>query len=114
MELASTMWREGKLAARSLFRNKGLSTLCVLTITVGLGMNLQVFSIVNTVVLEPIGFDEQDRVVILWKQDVTRDSHPHEISFPNFPDWRARSSALTDMAAMGSDQRQLKLPPDED
>ncbi len=96
------LWQEIRHALRSLYRNAGLSAAAIATLAVGLGMNVGVFSLVNTVLLRPFAFPEQDRLVILWEQDLTRDQHLHEVSFPNFQDWKTQSSLFDDMAAMGS------------
>jgi len=65
-------------------------------------MNLAVFSVVKTVVLRLFPFADQERLVIIWEQDTSRDSYLHEVSYPNFLDWHAQSESFAEMAAMGS------------
>ena len=102
LPFADTLRQDVCVAARGLYRNAGLGVVAVLTLAIGLGMNLAVFSVVNTVLLRPFPFTAQDRLVIMWEQDLARDEHLHEVSFPNFRDWRAQSQSFEDMAAMGS------------
>src|SRR5258708_11270016 len=52
-------------AARTLRRSRGYTAIAVLTLALGLGANVAVFSVVNALVLRPQAFPDPERVVLL-------------------------------------------------
>lgn len=56
---------EGRQAARSLTRAPGFAALAVLSLGLGLGVTTAVFTVVKQVLLDPLGFPEADRLVVL-------------------------------------------------
>lgn len=86
-------------ALRSL-RWSPLYTFVVLaTLTLGIGANTAIFTLVNAVLIEPLGYSEPDRVVRLWgmREGVPKDSGT--IAYLNFIDVRERSEAFAAAAA---------------
>ena len=52
-------------AARTLRRNPGFLAVVVLTLGFGIGINTATFSIVNAVLIRPLGYQEPDRLVTI-------------------------------------------------
>src|SRR5947207_6645770 len=59
------IWRDIRFACRSLRKQLGFSVPALLSLTLGIGANTAVFSVVNTVLLEPIPAPDAARVVVL-------------------------------------------------
>jgi len=82
---------------RSMRRNAGLTCTAVLVMALGIGANSAVFSVVNAVLLKPLGYQHPDRIVSLssaWKQK--GDQGP--VSAPDFQDWHDQSDTFATLA----------------
>ena len=87
-----------KFAFRQLRKNPGFTAAAVLTLALGIGANTALFSVVNGVLLRPLSFQEQDRLVTLWESNPARGVEQQNVSPPNLADWQTQSSTLEEMA----------------
>jgi putative ABC transport system permease protein len=87
-----------KFALRQLLKNPGFTTVAVLTLALGIGANTALFSMVNGVLLRPLPFREQERLVTLWESSPVQGNDQMAISPPTFADWKAQSSSFEDLA----------------
>src|SRR5579872_4367189 len=87
-----------KFAFRQLLRNPGFSALIVLVLALGIGANTALFSVVNGVLLRPLPFHQQDRLVTLWESNPLRGIEQQRVSPPTLADWQAQSHSFGDIA----------------
>jgi len=83
---------------RLLLRRPGFSAVVVLTLAFGIGANTAVFSVINSVIFEPLPYGSPDGLVMLWETDRLTSQCP--VSGPNFLDWREQSQSLVDVGAI--------------
>jgi putative ABC transport system permease protein len=96
---AGSVWQEIRLAARRLVRARGLTLAVVLTLGLGIGATSALFSVVNSVLLRPLPFDDADELVVVWETRYAQDGSDVTVSLGNFEDWRRHNTVFQEMAA---------------
>ncbi len=86
-----------RLAVRTLRRTPGWTAVVVLTLALGIGLNSAVFSVVNAYLFRPLPYPGADRLVFLGMSTPTLNL-PHELSFPDFLDYRAERDVFEALA----------------
>ncbi|HEV8366340.1 MAG TPA: ABC transporter permease [Pyrinomonadaceae bacterium] len=95
-----SLLKDLRYGIRGLLKQPGFSAIAVLTLALGIGANTAIFSVVQSVLLRPLPFPDQDRVVVGWKQDSNIHNPFIELSVAEIKDWRTQSQSFTDLAAM--------------
>ncbi len=55
-----------RYAIRTLWRNPTFAAITVVTLALGIGANTAVFSVINSVLLRPLPYEEADRLTLIW------------------------------------------------
>jgi putative ABC transport system permease protein len=88
-----------RYAVRLLRKTPVFTCAAVATLALGIGANTTIFSLVQTMLLEPLPYQDPDRVVMVW-EDRTAAGFPRNTPAPaNYRDWRTMNRSFTDMAA---------------
>ena len=95
----STLLNDIKYAFRQLFRSPGFAGATMLVLTLGIGINSAIFSVVNTVLLRPLPFEEPERLALIWQTNKTNGDMRCQVSYPNIEDWRLGSQVFEGIAA---------------
>jgi predicted permease len=88
--------QDTRYGARMLVKSPGFAFVAILTLTLGIGANTALFSVVNGVLLNPLPYPKPDQLVTLHESKPNFDSG--SISFPNFRDWRNENRTFSAMA----------------
>jgi hypothetical protein len=92
--------RNIRIAFRRFRRAPGFTAVAVITIALGIGANVAIFTVVDTVLLEPLPYDRPDELVVLWEWHQPRDRRENVANPGNFKAWRERSSSFSTMTAV--------------
>ncbi len=96
-----TVLQDLRYAFRSLRKSPGFTAAALLTLGLGIGANVAIFSVVNAVLLRPLPYPSAERLMMVWGR------HPQigreAASLPDFLDWRAQAASFEDLAALDPD-----------
>jgi putative ABC transport system permease protein len=95
----TTVWllQDFRLAARMLLKHKRFALTAILTLAVGIGANIAMFSVIDAVLLRPLPYGQPDRLVKLWEQ---RAGIPRgRVSWADYADWSAQNHVFEATAA---------------
>jgi len=104
---------ELRIAARLLRARPLFAIVAILTLAVGIGANAAVFSVINTILLRPLPYNEPDRLVSLYSRYLPSSGYDYSyfaLSGPEFTDVRARVAGFSAAAAYDFSFRNLTLP----
>ena len=73
-------------AFRTLRRQPTFVLVALLTLALGIGANTAIFSVIKTVVLNPLPYQSPERIAVLW--EVNPDGNQGPVSVPTYEDWK--------------------------
>jgi len=86
-----------RFAARSLLRRPIFAVAAIVTIALGIGANIAVFSVIYGVLLQPLPFRDPGRLVQIWE---THPAFPElQVTVPDFRDWQGQSRSFEQIGA---------------
>jgi putative ABC transport system permease protein len=96
-----------RYAIRTLVKNRGFATTAVVTLSLGIGAAVAIFSVVNAVLLEPLPYKDPSRLVIVWQE--LRARGVPEFPFPvgDIPDLRQKGTLLESVATIQTGRNTL-------
>ena len=86
-----------RFAFRALTRQPTFGLIALLTLTLGIGANTAIFSVIKTVLLNPLPYEDPEEVVVLW--EVNPEGSVEQVSIPTFHDWQDETRSVRAMAA---------------
>lgn len=104
-EERSVLWMEQTLqdsryAFRSLLKTPGFTVVAVLTLALGIGANIAIFTVVNAVLLRPLPFPHPEQLVRIFDDLNGTGVKDTGMSVPEFEDLRDRSGVFESMSVL--------------
>ena len=88
LPVVNAIGRDIRHAYRRLWRSKPFTLGASLTLALGIGATTVVFAVVHAVVLQPLPYQEPDRLMAVRSLDRRATPQPALLSYPNFFDFR--------------------------
>ncbi|HUR56429.1 MAG TPA: hypothetical protein VM029_01880, partial [Opitutaceae bacterium] len=100
---ATTLIPELKSALLALRRAPGFSTLAMATLALGIGANVAIFSIFNSIVLSPLPYPDAAQLLGFSSRNATKALVQPALSAADFRDVHASATSYTALAAFRPD-----------
>ena len=88
---------DGRYALRTLRRSPSLTGAALVTLALGIGASVAIFSVVNAVILRPLPYPAPGELVMLWEDNPDKGWRRNVVAPANLLDWRERVRAFRDV-----------------
>lgn len=93
------MLRDFEYGFRRLLKQPGFTLIAILALALGIGANTATFSILNSVVLEPLPYRDADRLVQLWSTSPEQSIDQLEVSWTKYRMLQEQSRSFEELTA---------------
>jgi predicted permease len=84
----SAVWKDVRYSIRILKARPGFTAVAVITLALGVGANTAIFSVVRSLLLEPLPFPQPERLAMLWEAPAADPADISIVSAPNYLDFQ--------------------------
>ncbi len=94
-----TIWQDLRFGLRVLRRNRGFTAVAALTLALGIGGTVGVFSLLDAVLLRPLPYPHSERLFRLFPLEGKRKRGVEQASYTDFRDWQRQTRTFESLAA---------------
>ena len=102
-----SLLRDVKFSIRSLLKHPGFAAVAVLTLALGIAANTTIFSTEDALILHPFSFPNQQRLLVLWEQNLAVGNMRGLVAPGNFTDWREQNQTCEQVVGIGHESFNL-------
>jgi putative ABC transport system permease protein len=93
-----TIWQDLRFGLRVLRKNPAFTAVAALTLALGIGGTVVVFSLLEAALLRPLPYSQPDRLFLLFRVNAKGEMGSTESSYPDFRDYQRQSHAFDALA----------------
>ncbi|MDF2772858.1 MAG: hypothetical protein K0S86_2353 [Geminicoccaceae bacterium] len=93
------LFQDLRYSFRALARTPGFAVLAILTLALGIGANSAIFSVINGVILKPLGYPNPDQLVMITSQFPGLGFDKFWVSPPEYFELRERAKSFSEIGA---------------
>ena len=96
-----TLWQDLRFGTRMLLKKPGFTSIAIVLLALGIGANTAIFSVVKSVLLNPLPYQNPEQLVMLWENDTQEGNDRNNVAPANFADWKQQNETCTELAFYG-------------
>lgn len=89
--------RDIRYSVRMFVKSPGFTAAAILTLALGIGANVAIFSVVNAVLLRSLAYPHSEQLVAVFDAQPRYGNAP--MSYPEYADWRVKSQLFENLGA---------------
>lgn len=98
----NNLWQDFRYSLRMLRTQHTLSLVAILALSLGIGANTAIFSVINAVVLRPLPLPEADRLVMIWGNFLKLNIEHLSAKAAEYVDYRDQTTSFAQVAAFNN------------
>ncbi len=87
---------------RTLSKTPGLTAAAILTLSLGIGANSAIFSVIDAILIRPLAYTDSGNLVLVYGNRPDKGVHRLPVAPPDFLDFQKRSQSFDQIAAIRS------------
>src|SRR3569623_2129409 len=95
-----TIWQDVRYGVRGLGRKPGFSATAILSLVLGIGASLAIFTVADNLLLRPLPYREPGKLVMVWENSLTRGFDHNVVAPGNFIAWDKQNEEFESMAGV--------------
>ena len=102
-----TLWQDLRYGMRMLMKQPGFTLIAVLALSLGIGANTAIFSVINTALLGSLPYKDADRLVVVWDKLFSKGVDELELSPNDFFAFRDRNTVFEQIGGVEKTNRNI-------
>ena len=94
----NNLFQDLKYGFRNLKNKPGFTFIAILILTLGIGANTALFSILYSLLWKPLPYREPDRLAMVWESNLVGGNLQNVVNPANFYDWKQQNKVFSDMS----------------
>jgi putative ABC transport system permease protein len=94
----NTLLADLRFGVRMLLKSPTVTIVAIVALTLGIGANTAIFSVVHAVLLQTFPYSNPEQLVLVWEKRQGGRTDQNVINLANFTDWKAQNTVFSDMA----------------
>jgi len=94
--------RDIRYAFRILLRDPAFAVIAIVALSLGIGANTAIFSVVNAALLRPLPYPDGSRLMVVWDRLSKLGIAQFPVSYANYLDYKTGNRVFEDVAAFSS------------
>jgi hypothetical protein len=82
------LWQDLRFGARMLLNKPGFTLIAILVLSLGIGANTAIFTVVDAALLRGLPYRSPERLYHLWETTPQKDFPQREFSYPDYQDYQ--------------------------
>jgi putative ABC transport system permease protein len=94
-----TTMQDIRYALRGLRRNPGFAAAAIVSLAMGIGASVAIFTLADSLLLRPLPYREPDRLMMVWEANSRHKAPDRNVVSPaNYLDWKAQNTVFESLA----------------